>query len=102
MQNAFIQQVRQTDCSSTGMRSALILACLLASVSIARAVVSPGRHPYRKHWKQTTVGRRPVAGVAARAGVKTLRHGGGAAGLGKNVGTGFATHAVKSSVEHAI
>lgn len=84
------------------MRAVILLAWLLASMSMASAVVPPARHPYRKHWKQTTVGKRPVAGVAAKAGAKSIRHGGGVAGLGKNIGTGFATHAVKTGVEHAI
>jgi hypothetical protein len=102
MHDALLRLVRPADCISMCMRAAMILAWILCSVSMAPAVVSPGRHPYRKHWKQTIVGKRPVAGVVAGAGVKTLRHGGGAAGLGKNVGTGFATHAVKTTVEHAI
>ena len=85
-----------------GMRAALLLAWLLASVSIAPAVESPGGHPYRKHWKQKTVGKRPIAGVAARGGMKTITHGGGVAGLGKNVGTGMGMHAVGTTVEHAV
>lgn len=84
------------------MRAALLLAWLLASVSMAPAVESPRSHPYRKHWKQKTVGKRPIAGVAARGGMKTITHGGGVAGLGKNVGTGLGMHAVGTTVEHAV
>src|SRR5260370_16205402 len=75
--NALIPLVRPADCTNMCMRAALILAWMLASVSMTSAVVSPGRHPYRKHWKQTTVAKRPVARVLGRAGVKTLPHAGG-------------------------
>jgi len=71
-------------------------------VNLASPAVAPPRHPYRKHWKQSTVGKRAVVGVTANAGVAQARHGGGAAGFGKSVGTGFATHAVKTTVEHVI
>src|SRR2546430_3884724 len=47
-----------------------------------------------------TFGKRPMAGVAARAGVAHLRNrppqwGGGAAGYGKRLGAGLGIHAVK-------
>lgn len=45
--------------------------------------------------------------MAARAGVGQLsghphNYGGGAAGFGKRLGAGFATHTVKNTVEHAV
>jgi hypothetical protein len=36
------------------------------------ATVSAPRHPYVKHWKGSTFGKRPMAGVAARAGIARL------------------------------
>ena len=71
------------------------------------ATVSAPRHPYVKHWKGSTFGKRPMAGVAARAGIAHLRNrpqqwGGGAAGFGKRLGAGFGTHAVKTTVEHIV
>jgi hypothetical protein len=73
------------------------------------AAVTPNQqaHPYRKHWKQATFGKRAVGGVAAGAAVGQLRghpknYGGGAAGFGKRLGAGMATHSVKTTVEHAI
>jgi hypothetical protein len=72
-------------------------------------IVTKGQeaHPYRKHWKHATFGKPAVAGVVARAGIGQARgypknYGGGAAGFGKRLGAGFATHAVKTTVEHAI
>jgi len=65
------------------------------------------QHPYVKHWRQATFGKRAVAGVTARAGVNQLLHrpakyGGGASGFGKRLGAGFATHGVKTTVEHVV
>jgi hypothetical protein len=67
----------------------------------------PQAHPYRKHWKQSTFGKRALGGVAAGAGMGQLRghpknYGGGAAGFGKRLGAGMATHSVKTTVEHAV
>ena len=84
------------------MRVAVLLMMMLASASMSQAVAPPQRHPYVKHWKKSTIGKGPVAGVVGRAGVRTLRKGGGASGFGKNVGTGMATHAVATTVEHAV
>src|ERR1700730_2366860 len=84
------------------MRCVILLAMMLGLASVSQAVVSGQRHPYVKHWKKSTIGKRPVAGVVAGAGVKTLRKGGGASGFGKRVGTGMATHAVETTDAHAI
>ena len=89
------------------MRVAIILAMMLAAVSISEAAVSGQRHPYVKHWKKSTYGKRAVVGVVGRAGLgQATNHpqkwGRGASGFGKRVGSGFATHAVKTTVEHAV
>jgi hypothetical protein len=73
----------------------------------ANTVVSKQQHPYRRHWKHATFGKQAVTGVAAGAGIAQLRHdprgyGSGAAGFGKRLGAGFATHAVKTTVEHTV
>src|SRR5947209_6345526 len=86
-----------------------VLACILAilfPLSGAAVTVQPRQHPYPQHWKQSTYGKKPVVGVAARAGVRQMTHHPknwrGASGFGKQLGTGFATHAVKTTVEHAV
>ena len=84
------------------MRVVIVLTMMLAWVSMSQAVAPPQRHPYVKHWKKSTIGKGPVAGVVGKAGVRTLSKGGGASGFGKNVGAGMATHAVETTVEHAI
>jgi hypothetical protein len=89
------------------MRVAILLAMMLALTGILQPAVSGQRHPYVKHWKRSTFGKRPAAGVAARAGVAQLRNrprqwGSGVDGFGKRLGAGFATHAVKTTVEHAV
>src|SRR5438105_1893103 len=87
------------------MRAAVILALILTVNTYATAPKQ--RHPYRTHWKHATVGKGALARVGARAGVAQVRRsprkwGGGAAGFGKRLGSGAATHAVKTTVEHAV
>src|SRR6266446_4026355 len=89
------------------MRVLVLLAMILATTQMSSAVVSRERHPYVRHWKKSTFGKRPMAGVAGRAGIGQLRHsprqyGSGAAGFGKRLGAGAATHGVKTTVEHGI
>ena len=85
----------------------ILLAMLLASAGLSQAAASRQPHPYVKHWKKSTFGKRAVGGVVGRAAVGTaINHprklGRGPSGFGKRVGTGFATHAVKTTVEHAV
>jgi len=87
------------------MRAALILALILTMNTYATAPKQ--RHPYRNHWKQATVGKGALARVGAGAAVAQVRRrprkwGGGAAGFGKRLGAGAATHAVKTTVEHVV
>jgi hypothetical protein len=89
------------------MRVALLVAVMLALAGISQAVVSGQRHPYVRHWKKSTFGKQAVAGVVGRAAVgQATNHprqwGRGASGFGKRAGSGFATHAVKTTVEHAV
>ena len=83
------------------------MANAVTPASRARARSQPNRHPYRRHWQHATFGKRAVAGVGARAGVAQIRRqprkwGGGGADFGKRVGAGMATHAVATTVEHAV
>jgi hypothetical protein len=89
------------------MRVAALLAILLVPVCASGAATSEQRHPYVRHWKSSTFGKRSMGGVAVGAGVGTLRHsprkwGGGAAGFGKRLGAGLGTHVAKTSVEHSV
>ena len=86
------------------MPTAAIVMMMMAG--IAQAAVQRD-HPYREHWKHSTYGKHALLGVTAGAGVAHLRNqphqwGRGATGFGKRVGSGLATHAVKSTVEHAV
>ena len=81
--------------------------CLAALMIAGTACGVTPDHPYRRHWKQQTFGKKAIIGVTAGAGVSTVtkhpkKWGGGPEGFGKRVGAGFATHAVKTTVEHAI
>ena len=84
-----------------------LFALVLGMTGVGNASVSRNQHPYRRHWKHSTFGKPAIAGVAAGAGVSQVRRqprqwGGGAAGFGKRMGAGFATHSVKTTVEHAV
>ena len=65
------------------------------------------KHPYRKSWKHSTVGKGAMGRVAAGAAVGQVRksprkYGGGVSGFGKRVGAGFATNAVNQTVKHGV
>jgi hypothetical protein len=86
-----------------------IIKIVLATVSVitAQAAVAHQTHPYRQHWKHSTFGKRAAGGVVAGAAIGQAtghprNYGGGAAGFGKRLGAGFATHAVGTTVEHAV
>jgi hypothetical protein len=100
---------RQPDCTSPSVGRVVPFILLTVSLATADATVTQPRHahPYRDHWKHSTFGKRALGGVAARAGVGQLaghprNYGGGAGGFGKRLGAGFATHSVKTTVEHAV
>jgi hypothetical protein len=64
-------------------------------------------HPYRQHWKQSILGKVGVGGVVAKAGIAQMlghprNYGGGIEGFAKRLGAGFTTHAIKTTVEHAV
>jgi hypothetical protein len=85
----------------------MLALLLLLPAQVLTAVVAKHQHPYRKHWKKSTFGKRALAGVGIGAGMNQARKhpkewGNGAAGFGKRLGAGFATHAVKNTVEHAV
>jgi hypothetical protein len=89
-----------------GIAQLLLIVVSLATADAA-ATNSRKSHPYRRHWKHETVGKRALGGVVAGAGIGQLRghprnYGGGAAGFGKRVGAGFATNSVKTTVEHTV
>ena len=91
------------------MRRIAQLVLITVSLATANAAGTHVRHahPYRQHWKHSTFGKGALGGVAAGAGMGQLRghprnYGGGAAGFGKRLGAGMATHSVKTTVEHAV
>src|ERR1700761_4375281 len=90
------------------MRTArAIIALMLLSTLGFGAANSNNAHPYRREWKQKTVGKGAAAHVVLGAGVGQLRnspkkYGRGVTGFGKRVGAGFATNAVSQTVEHGV
>ena len=88
-------------------RRALSTVLLIAASAVAAESTKPAEHPYRSRWKHATFGKGAMGRVAAGAGIGQLRgtpknYGGGVAGFAKRLGGGFATHAVKTTVEHGI
>jgi len=94
---------------SLSVRPIAQLVLIAVSLATADAAATQARHahPYRRHWKHSTFGKGALGGVVAGAGIEQLRghprnYGGGAAGFGKRLGAGMATHSVKTTVEHAV
>jgi len=86
---------------------AVVVAIFLQAAGLAYEQPAPEAHPYRQHWKHSTFSKIAVGGVAAKAAFGQLlghaaRYGGGLTGFGKRLGGGFATHTVKTTVEHVI
>jgi len=101
---------RQCDCKYTGVLRWVQLAIVVLSIrGVNGETARPERepHPYRQHWRRSTFGKVALAGVGVKAGFGQLlghptNYGGGLAGFGKRIGAGFATHAVKTTVEHVV
>jgi len=86
---------------------ALAAAAFLAFGVSQAATSSRRNHPYREHWKKATFGKGAAARVVAGAGIAQATNrpkswGGGIGGFGKRLGAGFATHTVKTTVEHVV
>jgi hypothetical protein len=86
-----------------------LIVLIVVSLSFADAAETQGpkAHPYREHWKQSTFGKPALGGVVVKAAVGQMldhprNYGGGIAGFGKRLGAGFATHTVKTTVEHIV
>lgn len=97
------------------MRRLLQILSVTLSFTVANAAVTRARpaqtsrrtHPYRQHWKHATFGKQAAGRVVAGAGIGQLsghprNYGGGVAGFGKRLGAGFTSHAVGTTVEHAV
>jgi len=100
----------QDDCTYSGVSrlvSLIFMALMLPAAHAAIAQPEQKTHPYRQHWKSSTVGKVAVGGVVAKAAFGQMlghprNYGGGVDGFGKRLGAGFAAHAVKTTVEHVI
>lgn len=80
---------------------------LLAAGSALAADPVHGNHPYRRAYKKETFGKKAVIGTGARAGFGQITNrpkewGRGPDAFGKRVASGFATHAVKNTIEYPI
>src|SRR5262245_24377485 len=88
------------------MRLLILLTMLAIGSGTMEATVRAKSHPYRRHWKKSTFGKGPAARVGAGATLNQLAHRPkqwtGASGFGKRVGSGFATHATKTTVQHVV
>ena len=99
---------RRLACNNLGMtRLAQYAAAVVLLTSGPAIATVRQKHPYFQHWKHSTYGRRAIAGVAASAAITQAegaphRWGGGVAGFASRAGAGFATHAVKTTVEHVV
>jgi hypothetical protein len=87
------------------MRSKLITIALLLAAAAQPA--QNGRHPYRSRYVKDTFGKRAAVRAGAGAGIQQLRNsphewGQGVKGFGKRVGSGFAQHVVKNSIQYPI
>lgn len=74
---------------------------LIATIPSAAAVQSKPRprHPYRHEYVRETFGKRPLAGVGARAGVAKAWHGGS---FGHHLARGMTGHVVNNSIEYPV
>jgi hypothetical protein len=86
------------------MRSQLIAILLVLAATAQSAEI---RHPYRHQYAKDTFGRRAAIRAGAGAGVQQLRNsphewGEGIKGFGKRVGSGFAQHVVKNSIQYPV
>ena len=86
---------------------ALSFLVLFAVLPTEIAVGADNTHPYRSRLKRATVGKIALVRVAVGAGIAQIRnapekYGGGPEGFAKRLGSGFATHAVKTTVEHVV
>src|SRR5215471_14136645 len=86
------------------MRSQLIAILLLLAATAQPAEI---RHPYRHQYAKDTFGRRAAIRTGASAGIQQLRNsprewGRGVKGFGKRVGSGFAQHVVKNSIQYPV
>ena len=89
------------------MRTGYFIALLVVLAGAAISADVRPNHPYRRHWRQSTVGKGALGRVAAGAAIGQVRHRpakyrGGIVGFGKRLGAGFATNAVGRTVEHVV
>lgn len=89
------------------MRIGKCTIVLVLFAGTAKAAAAHWQHPYRRHWRQSVVGKRAVGRVVGGAAVgqainRPRKYGQGAAGFGKRLGTGFASNAVGRTVEHGV
>ncbi|HYL78237.1 MAG TPA: hypothetical protein VEU96_28740 [Bryobacteraceae bacterium] len=81
---------------------------LLLTLAILTAGVAPSaNHPYRRKYVTDTFGRSAALGVGGGAAIQQMRNsphewGGGVAGFGKRVASGFGTHVVKNTIEFGV
>jgi hypothetical protein len=95
------------NCPSDRVRARILVVLLISLAEVTSAAAIQQNHPYRKHWREATVGKRAVGRVVAGAAIGQARnhprnYGGGAAGFGKRLGAGFASNAVGRTVEHGL
>lgn len=103
---------RTSDCTSNCvMKLLLITAVMLITVMPAagasrkpaagasrKSDVRNG-HPYRRQYVRETFGKKAVAGVGARAGLKKAVNGGN---LGSHLASGMGTHVIKNSIQYPV
>ena len=87
------------------MRTVVILAGVVAGILNAAEKIED--HPYRHQYVQQTYGKRAMASVGAHAALgealnRPKEWGRGAAGMGKRLASGMATHVVKNTIQFGV
>jgi hypothetical protein len=93
-------------CSIHSRMRAMILG-LIVAVTAHSSMGAVESHPYRRQYVRDTFGKRALAGVGARAGIRQALNspkqwGRGAPGFGKRLASGMAGHVVKNSIQFPI
>ncbi len=87
------------------------LICRISVVFLSLAALAipatQTNHPYRTKYVKDTFGRSAALGTGAGAGISQARNvphewGGGVAGFGKRVGSGFGEHVIKNTIAFPI
>ena len=89
------------------MRRIYTISASLLLLAMLAAPATRGNHPYRSKYWRDTFGRRAALETGAGAAIQHARNsphewGGGMAGFGKRLGSGFGEHVVKNTIQFGV